>query len=388
MSIIPTSKTEENSTSNSQSKNGSNGEFNLGHYCDLPDVPERELPDMDPYRKELIKYLDKKWVNGTTIRYYFFDKESDGREVSLSNGRTEWRTYTTNQVEKDIVRNAFEIWKNQGIGLNFKEVNTRDEAEVRIAFMRGNGAWSYVGRDIIDYDIPRDQPTMNFGWDLTRDPKEFDVAIHEVGHTLGFPHEHQNPISGIVWDEEAVYRAFKNPPNFWDRDRTYRNILHKIDSDAIQGSGWDPDSVMHYPFGPGLILEPEEYKNGVTPHGGLSERDKVWVRKLYPPIEESYPELKIFKSDILSLSPGEQQNYVILPKASRRYRIRTFGNSDTVMVLFEEVDGELFFLEGSDDSGRNDNAKIHTRLRNGGKYVLRIRLYFEDTAGETAVMIW
>ena len=53
---------------------------------------------------------------------------------------------------------------------------------------------------------------MNFGWDLTQ-PGEIDTAIHEIGHTLGFPHEHQNPHAGIVWDEEAVYAALAQPPN-------------------------------------------------------------------------------------------------------------------------------------------------------------------------------
>ncbi|WP_265939207.1 M12 family metallopeptidase [Bacillus thuringiensis] len=45
---------------------------------------------------------------------------------------------------------------------------------------------------------------MNFGWYITRNPSEIDTAIHEIGHTLGFPHEHQNTKSGIEWDEEAV----------------------------------------------------------------------------------------------------------------------------------------------------------------------------------------
>jgi len=386
MSVIPTTKIKKKSVITEQVEKSSNGNFT--HFCDLPDVPERELPSMDPHRLQLIRIIDRKWVNGTTIRYYFFDKDTDGREIRLPNGRSEWRTWTTNEAEKEVVRNAFATWKNQGIGLEFKEVNTREEAEVRIGFMRGEGAWSYVGRDIIDYGIGRDERTMNFGWDLTRNPKELDTAIHEIGHTLGFPHEHQNPNAGIVWDEEAVYTALSKPPNLWNKAKTLHNIIRKINADTVQGSGWDPNSVMHYHFGPGLILEPEEYKNGITPNGGLSERDKIWVRTFYPPLEESYPELKILESVKLNLSPGEQQNFVIKPTASRRYRIRTFGNSDTVIVLFEEVDGELFFLEGSDDSGKSDNARIRTRLRNGGKYVLRIRLYFEDIAGETAVMIW
>ena len=45
---------------------------------------------------------------------------------------------------------------------------------------------------------------MNFGWDLTPLGRS-TTALHEIGHTLGMPHEHQNPFAGIAWDEETVY---------------------------------------------------------------------------------------------------------------------------------------------------------------------------------------
>ena len=55
-------------------------------------------------------------------------------------------------------------------------------------------SWSYLGRDILsDRIAPKHKPTMNFGWDITRDT---DAALHEIGHTLACPHEHQNPNSG------------------------------------------------------------------------------------------------------------------------------------------------------------------------------------------------
>ena len=46
---------------------------------------------------------------------------------------------------------------------------------------------------------------MNFGWDLRADERGVDVPVHEIGHALGFSHEHQNPFAGIVWDEEGVF---------------------------------------------------------------------------------------------------------------------------------------------------------------------------------------
>jgi hypothetical protein len=356
----------------------------------LPATPERVLgPEVHENRASLILLFGNKFVNGTVLRYYFFDKETDGKNVMLANGTKQWRPYTTSEAEKEVVRKAFQIWKGLGIGLEFKEVKSRDEAEIRIGFMRGDGAWSYIGRDIIDLGIGRDDRTMNFGWDLTRQPRELDTALHEIGHTLGFPHEHQNPYAGIVWDEEAVYKSLAQPPNSWSRDKTYQNIIRKIAPDTVQGSNWDPNSVMHYPFEPGMIKEPPQYRNGLTPAGGLSERDQNWVKTFYPALEPHKEiELKVAESAKLNLSPGEQKDFIIKPHASRSYEIRTFGTSDTVMVLFENINGELRYFKGDDDSGEDRNALIKARLRKGRSYVLRIRLYYADRAGETAVMYY
>lgn len=358
-------------------------------YCAVPEVPEPQLdPSMAPPRFELITRFKKKWLNGTVLRYYFFDEESDGEFVQGSDGARQWRSWVGPEAQRRVVRRAFQVWKDVGIGLEFREVDSRDDAEIRIGFMPGDGSWSYVGRDLIDLNLSVNERTMNFGWDLTRSAKEIDTAIHEIGHTLGFPHEHQNPKAGIVWDEEAVYAALAKPPNRWDRQKTFYNVIRKIAPDTVQGSNWDPDSVMHYPFPAGFIKEPAGYSNGLKPAGGLSERDKTWVLTFYPALEPEYPLLEPFKPALLSITPGEQKNFLIRPEATRRYNIQTFGAADTVMVLFEKVAGELRYQTGDDDSGSARNASIQPKLFQGREYVLRVRLYYSGGAGKTAVMMW
>lgn len=343
--------------------------------CRLPIVPERTFsPEVSSYREGLIRYIGKKWVNGTKLRYYFFEDAP----------------FKGDSANVDLVRAGFEAWEDVGIGIEFEEVSNISDAQVRIGFQRGDGSWSYVGRDVID--IPgRFERTMNFGWDLTQDPRGggLDTPIHEIGHTLGFPHEHQNPFSGIVWDEEAVYREFAGSPNFWPRQQTYHNILRKLSPAEVEGSAWDANSIMHYSFGPGLIVEPVQYRNGLRPTDGLTETDKSEARKFYPPLEpQRDKKLKPLELEFLTVDPGEQKNFVIEVDRSDEYVIQTFGRSDTVMVLFEDVDGELEFVAGDDDSGTDLNSKITTRLVRGRKYVLRIRLYLNWSSGDTAVMYW
>lgn len=359
-------------TASASSEQNSYGDEQL-RFCTMPEVPERTFgPDVSPFRARLILAISKKWVNGTKLRYYFFESGN------LSAGND----------QKDLVREGFEIWRNVGIGISFEEVTNIGDAEIRIGFLRGDGAWSYVGRDVID--VPGQfERTMNFGWDLTRDPRGVDTPVHEIGHTLGFPHEHQNPFAGIEWDEEAVYRYFGSPPNNWSRATTFHNVLRKLSSQEVEGSAWDPNSIMHYEFSSGLILRPEQYRQGIRPRGGLSERDIEQVRFFYPPLDGGRDtKLEPFKSEMLSLSPGQQKNFVIEPPATRRYTLQTFGQSDTVMVLFEDVHGDLRYVAGDDDSGTDLNSRIQARLQRGRRYVLRIRLYSNYASGDTAVMLW
>ena len=98
------------------------------NFCALPKVPPRTFdPSVSPDRARLIRSIAKKWVNGTKLRYYFFESgpNSGGNE------------------QKEIVRQGFEVWKKVGIGIKFEEVRNISEAErdTNRLFARG---WSLV----------------------------------------------------------------------------------------------------------------------------------------------------------------------------------------------------------------------------------------------------
>lgn len=346
-------------------------------YCSMIKIPPRTFAsDVSAGRARAILLVQNKWVNGTLLKYYFFKGGSDGAPAS-------WKGTT---AQLNTVREAFKTWKNLGIGLEFEETNDRNDAQVRIGFLRGDGAWSYVGRDVIDVATSPDERTMNFGWDISNDP---DTALHEIGHTLGMPHEHQNPFAGIVWDEEKVYAALAASPNFWDRETTFHNIIRKLPAREVEGSTHDPDSIMHYPFEAGLILRPEEFIDGINPPGGLSAKDKEFMKKFYPSLTANdYVELKLSQSQPMQIKAGEQKNFTFTPKRSRKYTIETFGLADTLMVLYEKDGSEEIYLSGDDDSGLATNSKIKIRLIRGRKYVVRIRLYYADSEAGTSVMIY
>jgi hypothetical protein len=323
----------------------------------------------DPRRAAAIILTKSKWANGTVLHYCFFT----GGHFSVP------------KKQADAVREAFAKWKAVGVGLEFQEVSQLSEAEVRVGYSTDDGSSaSAVGRDVLN--VPLNEPTTVYGWDLTTKYGS-GTALHELGHVFGMEHEHQNPFAGIKWHERAVYDALGRPPNNWDHATTFHNILEKLNSQQVQGSAWDPDSIMEYEFEPGLIDEPEQYDvNGLTPPGTLSTADKQWALKWYPPIQAVLTTLQPFQPSVLDLAAGQQVDLSIKPTASRKYTIETKGASDTLLVLFEDINGTPRYLAGDDDSGEDRNAKIAYKLFQGRNYIARLRLFYPGASGNTSLM--
>ena len=347
-------------------------------YCSAPPPPVRQFsPEVlsDPPRQRAIIAAANKWVNNTVLHYAFFKTGS-------------WKVPAE---QATVVRRAFKQWQDLPIGVKFVEVNSLNEAEVRIGYST-DGSWSYLGRDVLG--IPLNERTMSFGWPLNRNEYGLTTAIHEIGHTLGMPHEHQNPFAGIVWDEPAVYAHMGGPPNNWDPQKVYHNVLRKLDPAEYRGSDWDPDSVMEYQFPAGLITTPVAYQGGIYPPGAISPMDRTWATTWYPTTSQqrggrrAEPQLRVSEAVTADLAVGEQIDYVIRVDDTRQYTIASFGAADTMLGLFEDVDGESRFLAGDDDSGTDRTANITARLRPGRTYHVRLRVVYKGIRGTITIMYW
>jgi hypothetical protein len=232
-----------------------------------------KLPDnsFNKLRAALMK--NKKWKQNSTIRIAFLNLNPKiprpTKNLTLSDP-------LQSQVDKMDIISAIKKIVNERINpicnLNFVFLENNDalSAEIKISF-QNSGAWSTIGTDCLGY-FGTYQPTMNFGW--------FDVAtvIHEFGHALGLIHEHQNPFgTPIPWNEPAVYEWAAKTQG-WDEQTTYNNIIKKYSTNIINGSKFDPLSIMLYFFSGKLTLTGK----GTQENYRLSPYDVLFINKLYP----------------------------------------------------------------------------------------------------------
>ena len=297
-------------------------------------------------RLEAIAIKEKPWMNGSTLHVKFLG----GTSVEHS------------KVQKQAG------WWMEVANIRFVFDNA-PMAEIRIAFDKDNGAWSYVGTDC--REIPVDEPTMNLGF------LDGGTAAHEFGHAIGLAHEHQNPEGGIQWNEEVVIAECAKPPNNWPEDVTRHNILNKYSADQIMGTAFDPDSIMLYFF-------PSEWTlNGIgtKQNDVLSKMDKEFVAgaHMYPKYGPAVPDAGTLEVDAKTRTTGtigtygEEDLYRFTVDSDGRFVIDTMGETDVVMRLFGP-DSETALIAEDDDSGEELNARIVADLTPGIYYV-QIRHY-------------
>jgi hypothetical protein len=342
--------------------------------CRQPAAKPVPLPaGISPVRASAIRIGAKKWVNGTVIHYYFL------------NSPPQWQWIAE---QEDVVRWAVGVWSRIGIGLSFVEVTDPTEAEIFIGCSQTDGSWSLVGTDNLDATLRDNGRTLNYGWDLTTDWGKA-TTLHELGHVVGFSHEHQSPNAGIVWNAQAVYAYFSGPPNNWDQATIDGNIIQKLDPAVVQGSTWDPTSIMEYPFQPGLIVAPKPYDaTGIGENLTLSTDDMTWVKAWYPAAAGAPAAIGAMQLQSLNATPGQQTDFRFVPDATREYTIATVGEADTRLVVFEERDDEPRHLVSGDDSGTESNVTLKAKLVKGRIYFIRARVNFSASPSGVGLIVY
>lgn len=317
-------------------------------------------------------FTQKLWENGSTLNVRFV-------------GGT--------LAQRRFVRSVAPEWsKYANLTLRFIATKNRKmRADIRVAFKRGVGSWSYVGTDA--RQIPQEQPTLNLGWLHRTNPRDRGVVLHEFGHAIGLVHEHQNPKGGIEWNREAVVEALSGPPNHWDEATIEHNVFSKYNAADVTASDVDDKSIMMYPF-------PAEWtRNGVaTPtNDDLSPTDRAFAGVVYPrndeksdgessteqedeptvppPSPPKEPTLAVTTLDTIQKRlqrPNQRHVYRVDIKERGFYVIETHGATDVMAALYGP-ENKRKRVKFNNNGGTGKNARIAVNLKQTGTYYVAIR---------------
>jgi hypothetical protein len=207
-------------------------------------------------------------------------------------GTTEQKNWVRKIIQKNLeplVPGLKFCWVNAPQTSDFTPcVPTKDVdiKHIRVSFKQKGAAYSQVGKASLQ--VPENQHTVNLGW--IDDDTDYDnitykgtgqVVMHEFGHAMGLIHEHENPINNpICWNKKCVSCVLSGPPNNWDQKAIDHNMFQRYSKSQINGSTYDPLSIMEYFFSRSWIsCGPNLRKNTK-----YSEMDKKWLGCAYPKV--------------------------------------------------------------------------------------------------------
>jgi len=216
-----------------------------------------------------------RWLPNSIILIKFLDGE-------------EWQK---KWVEK-IVKEQIEPIVQELIKLKF--VNKNEYADVKITFKYDGYGASLIGTRCRDtsqsepsmklgiLDVPKSR-MFEYNGNVYKIPENVELSSHfngavikhEFGHVFGKMHEHQNPIDNpIEWNVSKVIRYYSEPPNSWNKNDIYNNIINKLPLSQVIATPFDPLSIMMYTIDPDLTLN----DIGFQKNDDYSESDLLWLK--------------------------------------------------------------------------------------------------------------
>lgn len=177
---------------------------------------------------------------------------------------------------RDRILSHFNAWQTVA-GANVKFRWVQSGGQVRVS--RGPGGyWSYLGSDVLA--IPKGEQTMNLESFTMQTPESEFVRVirHEVGHCIGFPHEHLRPALVALLDRAKTIAYFERTQGWSEQDVVYQVLTPLTESSLLGATPADASSIMCYDI-PGECTRSGEPIAGGT---DIDQFDKDCVDKLYP----------------------------------------------------------------------------------------------------------
>ncbi|XP_006816040.2 bone morphogenetic protein 1-like [Saccoglossus kowalevskii] len=207
-------------------------------------IPKKEyFSHMFRKRRAVTSNQEKKWPNA--IVPYTINKE-------------------LNSYQHDVIKKAISHWEEHTC-IRFVEHKKQQDY---VEFAHGNcGCCSLVGR--------RGDGRQQVSLDVIC--TEFGIVVHEIGHVIGFWHEHNRP------DRDKFVKIYAENIKHDKKDRFIKKNTLEINS---YGQAYDYNSIMHYRRNTNSrngkdTIEPRMHDVEIGQRDGLSQSDVIQARELY-----------------------------------------------------------------------------------------------------------
>jgi hypothetical protein len=227
------------------------------------------------------------WPAGSAVSVCFFDRDAELREV-FADAAADWAR---------IANIRFDLGAPPG----YRSCDAAEPSDIRVDFRAGSARSIASGSSVIgtlSLHAAPGQATLFVASDpLPGKPRRSradmrPIVLHEIGHALGLPHEHQHPTSPCAaeyrWKEVCRLRRQRAARNAMamDANRFVRQMREQIlphwQPVDVGLPPYDVDSIMHYRFPVAFLRQGD--KSGCFAKGprSLSAGDRARMQLLYP----------------------------------------------------------------------------------------------------------
>jgi serralysin len=283
---------------------------------------------------------------------------------------------------KEMIKKYAKEWEKYA-NIKFEFVETGD-SHIRVILTGNDGGGNYSKLGTMANMVPQDEHTLHLDTtSFTTAQYTYTAIVHEFGHAIGLMHEHMNPTSGIKWDKNRVYAAYKMQQG-WSKEQVDAQLFKKYSITYTNGTKYDAKSIMHYPISRWETLD----GFFVDWNYSISEGDKQIVSALYPKKGNRINEVPRFAINGFSSMTVERNDTKQGVSFYPSFNITTAGKAGRVyyLAVFTDENGNNFETTSSEYkvfgvSGTSKSAVLNPGLNmniNKGKKDLELFIPYSE----------